>query len=374
LAIRAARSGVAANPRSDAAWLALAQAYFHVGRSWEGSEGRSVTLIRFLRHVQVASALMQATTFNPDSVLAHELLAGALGERGFIDLQLHHRREQLRLLRRQPADAPGHSERLARLNEMLEQLEGAVQDSENRFLVHTSALSGNPFERARIARNLGLANKAIDTLVQSHPDLYGPKGLRLLIDLFLETGRIEEARILLDREELRRNPDALETYLLPGGVKDGVTWSYTISAYQWFDFCRCAAAGQYDRAESALVQLRERLEQEERTETAILQPVLVYRLVTEFGSSLSSIHGMDAALKREMAVERRRRVFFMSVERADAYLLSGLLHLEIGSPATAKSEMDQSLRIYDQVGKTVPILPGRPLAIRYREAIVKHER
>jgi len=161
------RHGLASrrHPRADDAWLALARGYLNLGRgSWEATASNNLTLLRYLHHTQVAAALLQTVTLNPDSAAAHELLAGAFGERQLVDLELHHRREQLRLGRRNyiPGEAPeARAERFARLEEAIHQIERTVQDSENRFLVYTHALAGNPLERARIARNLGLANRAI---------------------------------------------------------------------------------------------------------------------------------------------------------------------------------------------------------------------
>src|SRR5205085_7697810 len=127
-----------------------------------------------------------------------------------------------------------------------------VQDAENLYLVRTYGLAGEPLNRARIARDLGLAGKAIDVLMRSHPDLYGVAGLKLLLDLLLGTGQADSAGVLLDREELVRNPAALEFYALPAPPTDGRRWAYQLPAYDWFDFAQAAAAGRYERALVAL--------------------------------------------------------------------------------------------------------------------------
>ena len=72
--------GIAAHPRADDAWLALARAYLLRGRgSWEATAGSNLSLLRYLQHVQVVAALSQTVARNPDSAAAHELLAGAFG-------------------------------------------------------------------------------------------------------------------------------------------------------------------------------------------------------------------------------------------------------------------------------------------------------
>ena len=377
LAIRTARLGIAAHPRADDAWLALARAYLLRGRgSWEATAGSNLSLLRYLQHVQVVAALSQTVVRNPDSAAAHELLAGAFGERQLFDLQLYHRREQQRLANRagpvpgETADA--RAERLARLAEVVAQLERTVQDGENRFLVHTHSLAGNPLERARIARELGLGNKALDALRKSHPDLYGVDGLRFLIDLLLQTGQIYDASILLERDELSRHPDALMTLNLPGSATDGRTWGYSLPAYHWFEFCRCAASGQYERAEAALDRIRDRLLQEERSETAPLTSALAFQLACESGLSGNAIARMHAQLRREILVERLKQARFMSVERADIHVLGGLLHLERGAAAAADAEFERALAIYGPLEKISPVLPGQPLAIRHREAIRRY--
>ncbi|HEY3789680.1 MAG TPA: hypothetical protein VGL71_12540, partial [Urbifossiella sp.] len=342
LAIRAARMGIALHPRSDEAWVALARAYLHLGRStWEAEAGIQFTLRHSLHHIQIAGALQQAATINPDSIAAHDLLARTFGEQRFLDLELHHRRESLRLAKRTgplPGETPADLDaRLARLAEAADQLERAVQDNENRFLVHTHSLAGNPLERALIARNLGLANTALDTLLKSHPDLYGVEGVSLLVDLLLQTGRIAEARILLDREELRRNPDALKSHNIPGGTKNGRSWSYGLPAYHWYDFCQCAAAGQYERAEAALERLLARLAREERNGAAPLNALLAFQVIGEFGLSGNAIVRLQAQVKRGMILERIKQLRFVSAERADLHVLGGLLQLERGDPAAANA-------------------------------------
>ncbi|OWK39757.1 hypothetical protein [Fimbriiglobus ruber] len=55
-----------------------------------------------------------------------------------------------------------------------DRLEAQVQDAENRFIIRTQVLAGDPLARARQAVQLGLAGKALDgVLLSSHPDLYG---------------------------------------------------------------------------------------------------------------------------------------------------------------------------------------------------------
>ena len=70
--------------------------------------------------------------------------------------------------------------------------------------------------------------------------------------MLLTTGRAQEVRDLLDREEMRRNPMNFCDHLIPGGRRAGLTWSYRFPAYDWFDFCESAAAGRYVRVHAGV--------------------------------------------------------------------------------------------------------------------------
>lgn len=369
LGVRAARAGLAQQPRSDETWVALARAYLNLGRSsWEATAGADLTLLRYLRHVQAVVALHQAAVINPDSLAAHELLAGAFTERRLFDLALAHRREHLRLLKRTSASA----ESLAAVEEAVGDLERAVFDGENRFAVHTFSLAGNPLDRARIALELGLGGKALDTLLKSHPDLYGLVGLRVLLDLLLQTGQIHEARILLDREELKRKPDALDVLELPGGSKNGRPWRYSLPAYDWFDFCQRAATGDTVHAEVALDRLRDHY-----------LVVEAYSLPQARGMQLRAAlfdlaTGLDAnapaarfpgQLFGAVWTENIAQTRFLTSVRGDLHLLGALVQLERGATDAADRELQQALTRYGENAAPNAIHPGRPLAVRYREAL-----
>src|SRR6202043_3382971 len=101
--------------------------------------------------------------------------------------------------------------------------------------------------------------------------------------LLLFTGRAQDARDLLDRAEMQRNPTGLGFHDLPGGRPGGRRWSYRFPAYDWFDLCQAAAAGHYDRAASALERLREQMERQGDLNRARLQPRLAWELTSELG-------------------------------------------------------------------------------------------
>src|SRR5205085_349261 len=141
----------------------------------------------------------------------------------------------------------------------------------------------------RLALRLGLAGKALGVLEFSSPDLYGKthedrlEGIRLLLELLLMTGRTQDARVLLDRDEMRRNPDGLGTYDLLGNRPGGQRFGYRFVAYDWFDLCQSAASGDYERATRSLTRLRGRMRLQGEQLSGPLTRATLGHMVTELG-------------------------------------------------------------------------------------------
>jgi tetratricopeptide (TPR) repeat protein len=368
LAVRAARRAVAEHPDDANAWLVLAQAYLSLARTTtEANPSATLPLLVQIRSIQTITCLTQAVNLKPDLIAAHETLALLYAERGYFDLALKHRNKQLQLARsaRQPE--------IERLERVIEPIERAVQDSENRFAVRTQTLASDPLARARIALQLGLAGKALDdVLLRSSPDLYGKEGLRLLLELLLATGRAQDARTLLDRAELRGNPDGLGVYDLAGGGPGRRRWGYSFPAYDWFYLCQSSAAGHYRNASIALERLRERLEVQANPLRAWVTPRLASRLASEVG--LGAAPGSIALrvgrrLDRDLFATSIVQSLFMSVERADLHVIEGMLLLERGDPVEAGGQFRRALTLYRRLAATAPALPGQPLAHRYLERL-----
>jgi tetratricopeptide (TPR) repeat protein len=376
LAIRTARAATARNPADADAWVALGRAYLFLGRTTWEADGAALPLLAPLRHTQVAAALHQAVVADPDSAPAHDLLAGLFVERGYLDLALRHRAAQLRLARRagpsagEPTDQ--YADRVERLAAAVEQLEVRVMDAENRFLVHTHRAAGDPLARAHTAVQLGLVARAQDVLIQSHPDLYGPAGVTLLLRLLVLTGQVEQARVLLDREELARNPATLGVFDLPGGVKDGRPWGYRLLAYDWYDLCQAAGAGRYDRAARALGRLRAALDQNAAVVAPGLGRELAVRVTQEVGVAAAPVVvRLYAARERDRVAGNYQEVRFLAVQTADLGAVAGLLWAEQGRVAEAATEFDRAEAGYAAAGPWAPVLPGRPVVLRYRSAILR---
>jgi tetratricopeptide (TPR) repeat protein len=378
LAVRAARAGAEIDPVDPTAWLALGRAYILFGaRTWEREAGSGFALIEYLRFVQATGALVQAARLNPASASAHETLAGLFLRQNVLDLAYRHAAESVRLVRRAGPvageSAEAFAERSAKLAAQVDSLEAAVQDAENRFLVHTAAHPGEPLARARVAADLGLKQKAIDVLQKAHPDLYGSVGLGLLADLLLQTGQLAECRVLLDRVELRDNPHVLGYHDLPRRPDpDGRRRVYRLHKYDWLDLCQSAAAGRYRAAGEAIDRLCARLDAEERAATPPFTTAAAVVLGGEVGLSAPPI-AVPARLvyvpSRLQAADFILQAKALSAARADLMTIAGILELERGAVHAAADRFGAALKLFAGAKTYGLARPGEALAVRYNEVI-----
>lgn len=372
LAVRGARVGIERDPRDPTAWLVLGRAYlFLAGRSTEHNAG--LTPLEHIRQLQATAALVQAALANPDSLPAHDSLAQLFSRRNMLDVGLRHTVAAERLLRRATALARDSSEEAAertrRLADAVTRLSDAVQDAQNRFVIRTTGLAGDPLAQARIAVELGLTQKALDVLLASHSDLYGAAGVSLLAELLLQVGLVSECRALLDRSELRLNPHAIGQYPLSRKPNaDGTRWTYPLRAYDWFDLCQCAAAGHYDKARAALARLCDRLEVDERSSGPRVTASSAVSFASEVGFGATAFLPTQIAPQQTRAalIELTTQVRGLSVSRADLLVLGGVLELERGDRQSAAAQFEAAQALY-AAAKAVPNVsrPGEPLAERY---------
>lgn len=379
LAVRTARRGTEIDPADATAWLMLGRAYLGLGETtWERDLGDGLTLLGELRLVQITTVLVQAALHNPDSVSTHDALAQVFLRRQAFDLAHRHAAQALHLVQR-GGPTPGESDeafndRVARRAEVVERMEAAAQEAENRFIVRTVGMSAEPLNRAITATQLGLLGKAVEVLLQSHPDLYGTDGLGLLAELLLQSGRAAEARVLLDRPELQRRPDALGGTVLPG--KPGAQrWPYQFPRYLWLDLCQRAAAGDYDRAQAALDQLIAWLDAVQRANEPLLRLHVHQIIAIELGSLAppwGSWYWLDSTRRRGLRSDRLAEVRFLLTVRGDLHTLAGVLELERGNPLAAAERFETALRLYESARDVVLKPAGEPLATRYAEMIRRH--
>jgi tetratricopeptide (TPR) repeat protein len=378
LAVRAARLGAVVDPLDPIAWLALGRAYAALsGRTWEMDAGADFTLLARVRLLQATGTLARSAVLNPESAPVRESLARLFLRRNILDLGHVHAVAASELVKR-AGPMPGESSeayasRTRLLLELAEVLWQLTSDAENRFLVRTAELAGDPLARARAAAELGLRQKAIDILLASHPDLYGADGVGLLVDLLLETGQATECRVLLDRKELRRNQGALGYYPIARPANpDGTAWTYKIPAYDWFELCQRAVMGDYPDALAAIDRLCEQLRAAERSAGPPTDRRVAVLLAGEVGLSASPtstparISGLPVRLAVTGLLTQVRSV---SVTRADLATLAGVLELERGNEKGAADRFEEAQTTYAATPRGVLSRPGERLAARYDVAI-----
>jgi hypothetical protein len=376
LAIRNARIGIESDAHDSLAWLALGRGYAVLGeKTWERKAGAGVTVLEHLRLVQITTAFAQSVSLNPASIPAREALAGIYLQRNMLDLALPHATEALKLLRR-TAHTSGeqpHAERIQRLTQVVESLQLALVNAENRYLVRTAALTGDPLARAQLAAELGLMQRAIDVLMKSHVDLYGVVGLGMLADLLLQTGQAAECRVLLDREELRRNPYVLGSYSLPRKPDaTGYSWQYQLPTYDWIEFCLNAAIGRYADATEVVERMCARLEAEERLKAPMMTVNGGAILTLEVGLAVPVapvVSRVSRVRERAALAELVVGTKALSTIRGDLFTLAGILELERGNTAEATIRFAQANALFTTTRNFGVMGAGEMLAERYGEAI-----
>jgi tetratricopeptide (TPR) repeat protein len=372
LAVRAARLALAVNPDDKNAWLRLGQAYFTLHRATDErpSSGHS-PLLGLLRHVQIATALENALVLDSDLEKAHEGLSILYAERMFLDAALEHRRHALRLTRRR--HRPGESEgdfrnRLKREEAAVQRLEQLIQDRRNDYAIRSRQMSGDPMGRAQLALSLGLARLALDdVLLQSPVQTFGGEGARLELELLLQFGRAEVVREMLDDSAMRESKDKLDFSRIPAPARPGYLPFYRLAAYEWLHFLQAAASGDYTLAAEALEELvRPQAESSQRA-MAKLRSAFPEAVASELGLATEPqllLARMVAQGVRWDLLRYLTEVSFLSAQRADLYVLAGLLATERGAPTTALQSFDAAV-----AAATGRIPPGdfasAPLAAAY---------
>jgi hypothetical protein len=256
LALRAARRAVAANPQDAQAYIRLEQAYSDLRyKTQERGWCRELPELALLRHIQMVTALERALTIQPDLAGPHLELADLYRqchtpqnpEWGYIDLELKHLRAALGQIQR-AGPQPGESqeefdERVKRLDRQATDLQKTVQKHLNQFEVSSSSM--RVLQKAAKALSLGLAEQALNALLESDVLEFGQQGAQLQFQLLLTCGRVEEARQLLT-DDLKDN---LGTAVVGLGTP--------VSAYEWYRTLLAAADGSYADADQQLQKLVE---------------------------------------------------------------------------------------------------------------------
>lgn len=376
LAVRAARCALEQDAADAFAWLLAARSVQMLARHpWESTA--AFPPLEQVRQVQFRAALVQAIRRQPELLTAYQSLALIWEELAVWDLAFEHARAALRLLQRSGPAAgepeSAYQQRLEQWQERTMRLERQFRDNENRFVLRSVGLAGQPLARARLAAQLGLYDTALEVLQSASPALYGSEGVVLLLELLTQTGRVAEAALLLEQEQLRQQPLRLGLYQVPLTGSAGGT--FELPAGYWFELVTAAAAGRYRQALQAALAIREFLRQErERLQPQALPDALAQTLAGEIGLSIPL--GGQLALRWLGAWKslRLRELYEQAAAlcRADGdfALLGGLLALEAGDLEIARQAFIHATDAYHENRKAVGRqAPGSRLLERYQTLV-----
>jgi tetratricopeptide (TPR) repeat protein len=329
LAVRAGRRAVAANPVDAQAHAVLGEAYLRLARDTrERHWGRAFSELLQLRRAQATTALAQAVALNPDLARAHFQLAGLFAEMGFLDLAVQHQRDAVAAMRRGAAAA----DQRAGVIEAEAGLDRLVRVADEQEAVFARDAAGmRVYDRALLAKDLGLIGKARDILLGSDISAFGAAGLALELELLVRTGRVKEARDWTAAE----HGEALGPL------------------YEWLRVQAFAAGGDYALAREELG----RLVGVGLDPSTPERPGAGIREVTAGRVGLAVLDGLPGPpghrigpvwqAFREADFRARLGQYVAAVRRqADTFAIRGLLALEEGDTESAVVDLRRALRIW----------------------------
>ena len=236
--------------------------------TWEREAGAGLSPLESIRLIQATAALTQAVLLSPDSASAHATLAQVCVRQNAMDLAQRHAEAAARLIRRSEA-ATGES--AARADALSEALLESVQEAQNRFLVRTEALAGDPLARAAPPRSSDSNNMRSTCCSRRTRTCMGQAALACSPNSCSRRGRFRSAGLCWTAPNCGADANALGNYALARKPNpDGSRPPYQLPAYDWLDLCQCAAAGRYAGIEEAIGRLCERLAAREQTEMAVV--------------------------------------------------------------------------------------------------------
>jgi hypothetical protein len=273
------------------------------------------------------------------------------GERNVLDVALEHRRHSLRLLRQGgPHRGENRKEfdnRLKAEEDAVQKLEQLVQDHKNDYLIRSRSMSGDPMGRALLALSLGLPLVAVDdVLLQSSVQSFGGEGARLQLELLLQLGRADLVRGMLDDPEMRESKHKLDVSRVPAPAQPGYLPFYRMPAYEWLRFLQAAATGDYAQAAETLDDLVQPLADSSHAALRQLRPAFPMVLAFELGLAAEPqllLPRLVVLTERSDVMQLLNDLSFQSAQRADLYVLAGLLAVERGSRTAALQSFDAAL-------------------------------
>src|SRR5579875_494796 len=332
LAVRAARRAVATNPEDAAAYLLLGESYLgllHATR--ERAWGAQLRPLVQLRQAQASAALNRALALRPNFLQAHLHLARLYQEMGYLDLALAHGDSACRLARQAgpPAGVSPDEFQSSQAGKEAE-VEQMAQRVQKRTDAAALASANSPTrQRAFVAFQNGLAEKALNILLESHLSAFGNEGMELELELLLGVGRPWDVQEWLRPE----HKDKLGPL-----------------SYSWFRTRAAAACGDYARAEKECAEAAHALVQGPEDSQPLRwreKMALTFAMLV-----LNGQRGRDASFadlllwhNQAMLVAQIQDQIQRLRQQADWTVLGGLLALEEGKTEEAKSAFRAALSL-----------------------------
>jgi tetratricopeptide (TPR) repeat protein len=323
LAVRAARRALAANPDDARAYLILGESYLRLlhgtrERVWS----KQLPELRQLRYAQASAAFRQAVALKPDYAQAHFNLAALYRELGCLDLAIEHTRTHLQLLRDQgPPEGVDRESFREQVDFAQTDLDRLAEDvARRRDELATESAGLGVLGRAFLAYRKGLKGKALEELLKSDIAAFGDQGLRLELELLLQTGRARDVHAWTDAEHKAKLGE---------------------SSYHMMRAQALAASGDYEAAEWECEVLAQSLQFLDtgmgRAPIRQLMPLLVGQAVLDLNRHAFS------------EVEFRKRLLPLAQNlrrEADVIVFRGLLALEEGEVDEARDAFREALRLW----------------------------
>jgi tetratricopeptide (TPR) repeat protein len=225
LSVRAARRALTANPDDGLTYFRLGQAYQRL-RDLPQERGVQAFGSRLadMRRIQMTAAFQNCLRLPIDddkAAQAHQVLAQVYYQRRYIDVAVHHKREELNK-RMAMGVLPGvsptdFSKNIDQFSAEVTRRESEVENLRNRYELTAAAKTG--LDKVNVALELGLAETALEALEQAAADSVSTSNdmaiIKRVTAVLLDLGKLDRARELLPDPEGEEpvKPEEMDLYL-----------------------------------------------------------------------------------------------------------------------------------------------------------------
>jgi tetratricopeptide (TPR) repeat protein len=334
LAIRAARQAIQESPDVAQPYQRMARSYQaiwgSVEDSWIGAQNRrNFARRQEMRQVQQTTALEYTLRLRPDDAESHAELFQIYQRLGWFDLALSHLEGVTRSTKKAPAEKEeDFEEKMKRLSKAANDLEAVVKKQEGAY--ENESKNQPLFARAAIAIKYGLAKRSLDFFLDADLSGLQIEDVQLLLYLLLHTGQPEEARVVLEKEDIKAS------------TRLDLDWYMTLVG---------AASGNYALADKHLAQSIDGMQKSYVQRALSVVQAQAFHGVTL--TSVSATQDTTAGLK----------------QLADYLVIRGILLLEQGQTAKAAECFRTAL---DVDGGEKFQFDSRAIAVNYLELIERY--